>query len=165
MRLENDLIYEFLDLADELVRRPSGRATDQNARRRRAVSTAYYAVFHALSFVCADTLSGPDRDPEIVELLYRALDHAELDRALKGPDLVRLVPSSIGLAEAFKTLQQRRYQADYAGPDLEIGAAEAIDLISIGRRAVTFLENSDTLQRRRLAVLLAATARPRQTRR
>jgi hypothetical protein len=46
------MVDRLLDLADQMVREGSG----SSALRRRAVSTAYYAVFHALAKSCASIL-------------------------------------------------------------------------------------------------------------
>ena len=164
-RLDNELVYELLSVADSLAARMSGRATEQNACRRRAVSTAYYALFHALSFICSDTLAGPGRDPDIVDLIYRALGHAELKRTLESADARSIAPELARVAEAFAKLQERRYDADYAKPDLEIGTPETLDLIGIARGAIATLENLNATTRLKLAVLLLATSRQRQTRR
>ncbi|WP_375461718.1 hypothetical protein [uncultured Enterovirga sp.] len=160
-RLANDLVYEFLSIADDLAGRPAGKLVELNACRRRAVSTAYYAVFHALSFVCADTLSGPDHDPDMLALLYRALDRAELKATLESAEMLQLAPTLRAVGEAFKNLQERRFKADYAAPDFTIGGAETLELAGIARGAIALLEDLDFPTRRTLAVLLLAKSRPR----
>ena len=53
---------------------------------RRAVSTAYYAVFHALANSNADCLIGPPTDPLLEHAWHRArrgLDHADARRNLE----------------------------------------------------------------------------------
>lgn len=161
-RLENILVYELLNVAQFLADQSSGRASEQNARRRRAVSSAYYALFHALSSVCADTLSGRTQDADVADLVYRALGHAELRKTLKSADARRLAPGVASVAEAFAKLQERRYDADYADPGLTIGAPETFDAIEIAREAILVLAELDPKTRLRLAVLLLATSRQRQ---
>ena len=46
---------------------------------KRAISTAYYAVFHVLAKQCADAFagSGPGRSDKAWNQVYRALEHEE----------------------------------------------------------------------------------------
>ncbi len=46
-RLPNRIVYEFLEVAEVLAQQ-KGSANLQQAAMRRAISTAYYALFHAL---------------------------------------------------------------------------------------------------------------------
>src|ERR1700677_18967 len=66
------------------------QAVPKHAMMRRAVSTAYYALFHALADRCAKTLvtsSGSDWDT--FTLVYRALDHASAKRFFEMRDVER----------------------------------------------------------------------------
>ncbi|PWB94492.1 hypothetical protein [Methylosinus sporium] len=56
------MIDDLLGLADELAGREAGRP--KQASLRRAVATAYYAVFHTLAKLCADQLIGASPDPQ-----------------------------------------------------------------------------------------------------
>lgn len=163
-RLGSEVIYEFLSLASELAGSPTGNVSQQNARRRRAVSTAYYALFHALSSVCAETLAGAHRDETIVDMLYRALDHAEIAQTLGSSDAAHLAPSIGLVGQAFRNLLERRQAADYAPATYAIAPNEALDLVGIARRAVYELEQLTPDVKLRLAVLLLAKSRPRQRR-
>ncbi|MGF3022181.1 hypothetical protein ACQVP2_05045 [Methylobacterium aquaticum] len=54
-RLGNPLVYDLLVVADMLAEQ-RGRRNLQKAAIRRAISSAYYAVFHGLCFVCTRAL-------------------------------------------------------------------------------------------------------------
>jgi hypothetical protein len=60
---------DLLDLADYLARRESGRPKQVSLRR--AIATAYYGLFHALAFLCADTLVGWSKSWQSVHLVAR----------------------------------------------------------------------------------------------
>src|SRR5271165_6423098 len=71
----------LLDQADRLITPPTGGAPRQ-ADPRRAISTAYYAIFHALLTEAADDLAGRTRrESPRYALIYRSIDHSSL-RAL-----------------------------------------------------------------------------------
>jgi uncharacterized protein (UPF0332 family) len=105
------MVGRLLDLADQMVREGSG----SSAIRRRAVSTAYYAVFHALAKSCASILlPSVGRNSEIYERVYRALDHGPLKNAFmtkEGPLKDRQTLRKIG--DRVVRLQSERHRADY----------------------------------------------------
>jgi hypothetical protein len=71
LALSDDLIVTARRLARANPNRP------RQADLRRAVSTAYYAVFHALARQCADRFvgTGHNRSRPAWQQVYRALDH------------------------------------------------------------------------------------------
>jgi hypothetical protein len=69
----------LLDQADELAAPPASGAPRQ-ANLRRAVSTAYYALFHAILTDVADQLVGKgQRDTPQYALVYRSVSHRHLN--------------------------------------------------------------------------------------
>ena len=68
----------LLDQADRLVAPPAGGAPRQTDLRR-AISAAYYALFHALAAEAADGLAGARhrRSPRYA-LIYRSVEHRSL---------------------------------------------------------------------------------------
>lgn len=82
---------------------------------RRAVSTAYYAVFHALANSNADCLIGPPTDPLLEHAWHRVrrgLDHNQARRNLEQ-DRHRFSPPVQKFIAAFAGLQDARHAADY----------------------------------------------------
>ena len=77
MALEHDLLRQSRLLAQHEPRRP------KQASLRRAVSVAYYALFHLLTSEAANRLvTGPDRD-DLRATLRRAFEHNEMKDACK----------------------------------------------------------------------------------
>ena len=121
-----------MSLAEELLEHARFLAnlderTTTQANIRRAVSAAYYAVFHLLSAAVAEQMS-PSVPLGLRGRTQRALDHADMAKAadlFKNPGgPVTGVPDDIGhsdpisaklarIAGDFRDLQQNRYIADY----------------------------------------------------
>jgi hypothetical protein len=109
----------YLDQAEHLIIWSSGRQADL----RRAVSTAYYAVFHAVMRAAADTYVGSaNKNTSEYELAYRHIDHAGLKSACEtcknqqatiGSQPVQFGPDLRAFAATLIELQGRRHRADY----------------------------------------------------
>lgn len=150
------LVSRLLDAADALLM----EAPRSSAFKRRAASTGYYAVFHALAKACADILLPVDRDPEEYSRIYRALDHGPLKSAftagsMKDRKALRLI------GDLVIRLQTERQRADYL-PDLPVvySLKQAQELITQARQAVSLIERLGEGDRRTLAVCLLFKARP-----
>lgn len=139
------LYADLLDQARFLARRE--RQKPSQASLRRAVSAAYYALFHLLVDEATRLMfSGHPRGP-LRRVISRAFNHttmrsvarqfaspgppARLDRAI-APDPIH--PALIELAKAFEELQQARHEADY---DLArtFTRSETLLLIDLAERA------------------------------
>lgn len=73
----------LLDQADHLIAPPAIGAP-RHTDLRRAISNAYYAVFHTVLAQAADTFVGKtNRKSELYALLYRSIDHGALERSAK----------------------------------------------------------------------------------
>lgn len=144
----------LLTVAEDLCRRTGRRPRD--AFMRRAVSTAYYALFHALSRMCAEELVGADRRAAAWQRVYRALDHRTAKTALQGREASVIAP---GLGAAFVRLQDRRHQADYDPRPFGHNYDEALALVRQARTAMEELTAPSSDQRRSLATLLLFKAR------
>ncbi len=113
---DRTLAEGLLDVAEKLCARVDGREPTQAALRR-GQSTAYYAHFHDMSRMSADTVAGgehdEDHDEEAWDESYRGLNHgtaAEACGKIKGgpfPDEVRTY------AEVFEQMREARNLADY----------------------------------------------------
>ena len=159
LRIPNPYVGDLLELAASLSAQ-RGKPSLVQAALRRAVSTSYYAVFHALCTGCTDGLVRWSRT-DLVDKTYRSLDHGTArrklallaTRAAKG-GVVRRV--SIVFAE----LQDSRNDADYERPKTLFTRSEVAAEISKAREAVDLLASLDEAERRLLAVeLLVAKAR------
>lgn len=116
---------QLLDQAHELASKDSRKPTQ--ASLRRAVSTAYYALFHLLvEDACATIVGGQRKDGPLRGYLARVFVHRSMLEACKQfsgkappPELLACVPRGVIsnelrlLSETFVDLQQRRHEADY----------------------------------------------------
>jgi uncharacterized protein (UPF0332 family) len=151
------MVARLLDVADQMAR----EGARSSALRRRAVSTAYYAVFHALAKSCAGILlPSVDRDSEMYQRVYRALDHGPLRTAFAttGPLKDRETLQKIG--ELVVQLQSERHHADYMPPKKGLfSRSKAETLIGKARRAVTEIERLSDQNRVALATWLLFKSR------
>ena len=131
-------------LAEGDPRRPS------QASLRRAVSAAYYAMFHCLAGTAADLFIGGSRS-EAWHQAYRALEHGSARNACQNRRAMQGFPLEIrDFAEAFVMLQDRRHEADYA---LE-GRYDKLDVLSAldgAEYAIAQFEQADVEHRRGFA--------------
>jgi len=138
------------------------------ASLRRAVSTAYYAVFQALCATCADTLVGARQPWSVYTPVYRAPDHYATVHALREPFLAA-IPQLQRLGLLLRELQRAREWADYnpePRPDFRRGAKdssftrqEALSLIDSAVEAIRIIERLDEDARLKLAVRLVPRTR------
>lgn len=84
---------------------------------KRAQSTAYYAMFHALCRNCADSFVGTNeakRSQRAWEQAYRALDHGDVKKRCNKQEFKENFPEGIqDFAKKFIELQGKRHEADY----------------------------------------------------
>ncbi len=113
-------VDDLLEQADHLASRE--RRKPKQASLRRAVSSAYYALFHLLVEDAASSLVSGD---DLRRLVARAFEHSEMKKAaapFKSGNLPsnlatiagNVVPSDLKVvAAAFVDLQDARHSADY----------------------------------------------------
>lgn len=129
----------------------SGAVQPTQADLRRAVSTAYYALFHCLAGAAADLLTGSNRSQEWHQV-YRALEHGKAKRACRQYAATPALPRGIrGFAKAFVDLQDARHEADYA-LESQYLKPDVLAIINRAEGAVEQFENADVQHRRSLAV-------------
>jgi hypothetical protein len=125
---------ELLGLAYRLTGRDGGRRRPRTVDLRRAVSTAYYALFHGWTWTVATEFLGASDDhrvadvcrwinhTDILHLLnaVRLANNGEISRneAGAGKHIEPLLPRPIDarlvlVSRAFSSLQQHRHDADY----------------------------------------------------
>lgn len=128
----------LIDAAQTLL----NEGSRSSAYRRRAVSTAYYAVFHALAKLCADyvTRSASRSTTEYLRV-YRSLDHGPLKAAF-GQSPLKDNRALSRLGAIVVRLQAERHRADYLPPVVGVFSRDAaLELVDLAREAVAELEN------------------------
>jgi len=92
-----------------------GKRRIKTAYLRRSVSDAYYAVFHALAALCANSLIGSSKSQsQAWRRIYRSLQHELIRKRLSRPEAVNIYPSVSRIGAAFGQLQAARHSADYS---------------------------------------------------
>lgn len=118
---------------------------------KRAVSTAYYGMFHALCESNADALVGPSargHDLDLWVQAYRALDHRSAKDRLVSYRQHSPMPEIRDFANVFGSLQANRLDADY-NPRSVFTRSRVVRLIN-GAEAVTRAFVNITARERRL---------------
>ena len=119
------LHVDLLNLSRNLI---SGEDRPGQAHLRRAVSTAYYALFHLLVYDATRRMFGAQDDRAALRsCLARAFTHsnmAKVAKAFEGTgaapnwlraamDRLEIQPEIVGVAREFIALQNARHKADY----------------------------------------------------
>ncbi len=159
------LVQHQIDNARLLATADQGRP--RSASLRRAVSTAYYAVFQALCAACADRLVG-NRPWEVYTPVFRALDHYATTQALRQPSFAT-TPELRRLGSLLKDLQSVREWADYnpeprpnyrpGTNDSSFTRQEALRLVDLAAEAVAIVDRLDEDARLKLATRLVPRTR------
>ena len=130
----------------------SGAAQPTQADLRRAVSTAYYALFHCLAAAAADLLTGASPGSPEWHQVYRALEHGKARSACQQQGVMRAFPMEIrDFADTFIDLQKARQQADYAHEG-EYSKRAVLAIINTAEDAIVEFEQTDARHRRSFAV-------------
>ena len=129
---------------------------------RRAVSCAYYAMFHTLAASNADMLVGAsltDQRRWTWQQTYRAADHRPTRNKLSRASLGNRFPRSVSdFGVVFTEAQQARHSADY-DPHSEFHATDVSDLIDRVEIAInTFIQTPNDI-RRDLAIHILTNVR------
>ena len=139
----------LVELAQTLVHAHKAGAPRQ-ANLRRAVSTAYYGMFHALCGAVADMFV-PANAPDTRALFYRALDHGSLKKRCedlgKSPlqrkqgqffKMAAFCQDLRDFANDFVVLQEVRHLSDY-DPDYKLTKAQAQQYVEDAKDAIVKL--------------------------
>ena len=142
MSLHADLLKQARHLAIKEPRRPS------QASLRRAVSSAYYALFHRLVDEATRMMISRRNRDALREHVSRAFYHSDMNEVCKSIanrraprkltkafDGLPLQPQLVDIARAFVDLQEARHQADYNAYRL-IKRQEAIHLVELASKAI-----------------------------
>ncbi len=149
-----------------MARLLAGSASDpSDAQLRRAVSTAYYAVFHKiLRLAAVRFVGGTQSHTAAYRLLYRGFDHSRVNEVCEGIDkplMNKAFRDSLGraavspgmrdFASAFRFLRDERQRADY-DPAYRLKPIPVNEVIQLAETAMAAL---DTVVPEELADVLA----------
>tara|TARA_R110002167_G_scaffold357510_1_gene573031 strand:- start:871 stop:1380 length:510 start_codon:yes stop_codon:yes gene_type:complete len=161
----------LLEQADQLVAPAAGGAPRQ-ADLRRAISNAYYAVFHTVISQAADDFIGKaQRQNPRYALVYRSIDHRSLRELCK--DIQKPTPPAklkpyipkfglgsdlTALGAAVIDLQEKRLSADY-DPLYRVRLSDASLAVATARTAIERFELANRAMRKVFLSLLAFSPR------
>ena len=152
---------DYLNIAERLLSGLRGRP--RQADLRRAISTAYYAVFYALCRNSADCFigaSGADRRGLAWRQVFRAIDHGVAKhRSMNRQAMLRFSPSIRAFAEHFESLQEERHKADY-DPGIRFSLDEAQNSLDTAALAIAELGKASLKDRRAFAAYITVKDRP-----
>ena len=152
---------------------PPSTGAPRQVDLRRAISSAYYGVFHfALAAVADEVVGKAQRNSSLYTLVYRSVDHRgfkELCVEVKKP----ILPSRFSAylprngsgenIQAFATaavdLQERRHTADY-NPQSRFKASEVELAIGLAESAVRRFQRANASRRKIFLTLLICPPRP-----
>ena len=131
------------------------RGRPRQAMLKRAISTAYYAMFHALCNSNANLVAGLSNDPTAREAwtrTYRNLDHGPARNRLAGARTFQ-GPAVQQFVRAFALLQEQRQNADY-DPHSRYLRGQVVILIDLAESATEGLMTTAATVRRPLAAVV-----------
>ena len=155
--------HDLLETAKALHQAVRSRGRPKQAYLHRAVSTAYYAVFHALCRMCADSLIGSThaarRQPAWLQT-YRALEHGYCKNQCKNGLIKDAFPQEVRhFCEAFLLLQEKRHLADY-DPTMHFALSEVQEDIALAERAIRNLQSLRPEDKKAFAIWVLLKQRP-----
>ena len=148
MTFSNQLLTQAEKLASG--NRPSG------ADLRRAVSSTYYALFHAICALCADELLGkrPTTRRAWVQV-YRAVDHGNAENACKMCKQYGFPADIVTFSRAFEALKKKREDADYNPfPEKKLTKADVAEDIGSAKEALKALTNVEKPHKKAFAAFI-----------
>ena len=116
---------------------PASTPPPSQGDMRRAISTAYYALFHTLAASNAELIAGQPQSSISYyawERVYRRLDHGRAQNNLRAV-LGQLSPSGENFARTFIDLQEQRQEADY-NPNARVVRSDTINIIERAQTAI-----------------------------
>ncbi|MCA1703507.1 MAG: hypothetical protein LC808_09720 [Actinobacteria bacterium] len=171
---------KLLDAAERLAPAQPGRGRPPYTAHRRAVSTAYYAIFHAITQRVAETVFS-NADAAFQRRIRRWIGHVDIRNVarwisqLQGtstgtppPHITALLDPPNGpmqvdaataaIADGFLELNDKREQADY-DHDAVFTRPDTRGHIALARRVVELLDQTGSDSVRRFYGLIAMQAR------
>jgi uncharacterized protein (UPF0332 family) len=150
---------KFLQTARGLAR--AGGKKPRQSDLRRAVSTAYYALFTVLAGICADALVGRTstmRKSESWARVFRALAHGGAKGQLKALSANPPPYAPRSAIDNFIALQEKRHEADY-DPLKRLTRSDALLAIAEAEHAIRDMRSLSGDLQLELAVYLLFKSR------
>lgn len=154
--LPRDLLHTAEKLAGSSARKP--RQSDL----KRAASSVYYALFHALAKSNADCLIGTvklDRANRAWRQVYRSLDHGFAKNACQSGGISQFPQQIQDFADIFVALQAKRHNADY-DPFSRLQKLEVLSDIKAVKQIVDDFQKAGAKDRKAFAVWVLLKQRP-----
>lgn len=161
----------LLEQASRLTAAPPTGAPRQ-ADLKRAISTSYYGLFHAIVTAAADDFAGrTKRESPRYALVYRSIDHRTLRSLCE--DIVKSTlpakysryqpsggfgPDLIAVATAVVDLQEKRHLADY-DPHYRVGLSDAVLAVATAQSALTRFRIANRTRQKAFLSLLVFSPR------
>lgn len=156
---------QLLAQAERLASREAGAPRQVDLRR--AISAAYYAMFHAILRTAADEVVGTSqRTSPLYELAYRSIDHARLRKLCEEAQQTtlssrraRYVPTGSftsdirSFAASTLELQRHRHSADY-DPSFRTTMSDAQVAIETARSGIARFDRASASEKRVFLFLL-----------
>lgn len=155
---------DLIDIGRHLAAEPGprDRGRPRQAWLRRAVSTAYYALFHAMARSCADMVAGAtpaSRSEAAWRQVYRSLEHGHARNQCKNKTVMEKFPGEIQrFGQTFVEMQGQRHSADY-DPSVTYYRDEVMQLIDATQRAVTDFKKAPNPDRKAFAIYVLLKTR------
>jgi len=160
----------LFEQAERLIAPQAGRPRQADVRR--AISAAYYGIFHAAITEAVDQFVGAaNRDKAQYGLAYRSASHSrlrevcgEVRKATPSSKYRPYVPSTgfgahiVKFAEAVVELQEQRHAADY-DIMVRMNRSDALLAVATARAAVAALRAADQAEQLAFLGLLMFSAR------
>ncbi len=148
-----DLIRIARQLASGVM--DGNRGRPRQTELCRAVSAAYYALFHTLALSGANSLAGSSstsRNQPAWRQTYRALEHGRARNQCANQSAMGSFPAEIqDFGRLFVRLQSQRHSADY-DPYARFSRANVMRLIEATGEAIARFENAAAVDRRSFAI-------------
>lgn len=148
---------DLLRIAEQLARGAigSGRGRPRQAELRRAVSAAYYALFHTLALCGANMLVGAtraSRSQPAWNQVYRGLEHGYARSQCNNHTVMSRFPQEVqNFGDLFTIMQQERQTADY-DPSASFSRSHIIYLVDETARIIAQFDSAEARDRRAFAV-------------
>ena len=131
------------------------RGRPRQADLCRAVSTAYYALFHTLAGCGADLIAGAtrrSRSQPAWEQTYRALEHGHARQQCRNTSVMARFPQVVqDFAAWFVDVQRHRHYADYA-PVTAFTRTEVVRMVNATENIIAQFNAAPTRDRRAFAI-------------